>query len=326
MKKFLSVFIAITLLIAIFSGCSKNSTTPGDTGDGATQGSGKYKVGFTISERDQFLSSLEAAVVNAAKERDIEIVTFDAQQDIQKQQDHVASFAAQGFDAIIVNLVNEENTEALVNAANGIPLIFVNRTPADGYLEQGKVVYVGSDEAQAGQLQADFIAEYFVGKEPKTLDYVLFMGIMGLPNTNNRTKAVKEGMQAHGFTINPVFEDTAMYDRVTAMEKMQQLIGTGKKFDVVIANNDEMALGAIEAMRAANITDVPVLGIDATSNALTAVKNGELACTIFQNAKGQGEGALEVAYQIINDQPHETITWIPFEQVTIENVDDYINR
>ena len=311
MKK--AVWIIVVLLTAMFSmGAVK-----------ASEAADRLKIGFSISERDQFLSSLETAIANAAKEKGVDFTAFDSQRDVQKQLDHVTTFASQNFDAIIINLVEESNTEGVVKAAGKMPVIFVNRTPDNDYVVAGQTAYVGSNEAQAGALQAEFLAGYFKGKSPKTLKYVLFMGILGLPNTNMRTQSVKEGLEAAGFKLERIFEDTADFERAKAMEKLQQFLGTGRDFDVVICNNDEMALGAIEALRAVGKTDIPVIGIDATTSAVDAIEKGELACSIFQNPVGQGAGALEVAYKAAKGEPFDAETWIPFELVTKENVANY---
>ena len=293
----------------------------------ASEAADRVKIGLSMAERDQWLSSLETAVVNAAKEKqDVDFTAFDSQRDVQKQIDHVNTFASQNFDAIIINLVEESNTEGIIKAAGKIPVIFVNRTPDPDYLVPGQTAYVGSNEEHSGGLQAQFLAEYFKYKEPKTLRYVLFMGILGLPHTNMRTQSVKDGLEAAGFTLERIFEDTAEFDRAIAMAKMQQFLGTGRDFDVVIANNDEMALGAIEAMKVVGKTGIPVVGIDATPSALDVIESGELTASVFQDATGQGAGAFELAYKVAKGGVLEAEKWIPFELVTKENYLEYKPR
>lgn len=336
MKKICTMLVTMAILVSgVFCGCNSTASQPSSGTTAANSSSDApaadntsstgMKIGFTISERDQFLSSLETAMINVAKEKGVELTVFDSQRDVQKQLDHVTTFASQGFDAIIVNLVDASNTEGVVREAGDIPVIFVNRLPDEKYLVEGQTAYVGSDEMQSGGLQAEFLADYFKDKNPKTLNYVLFMGTLGLPHTNLRTQSVKEGLESAGFTLNQMFEDTAEYERAKSMEKMQQFLGTGKEFDVVICNNDEMALGVIEALRAVGKTDIPVVGIDATGNALDAIEKGELACSVFQNPVGQGTGALEVAFAAASGEAFEAENWIPFELVTKDNVADYKN-
>jgi inositol transport system substrate-binding protein len=151
------------------------------------------------------------------------------------------------------------------------------------------------------------------------------MGQLGLENTNERTRGVKETLTKAGFKLTKVYEDTAEWDRFKAMNQMQQFLGTNKDFDVVICNNDEMALGAIEALKTAgkDLKAIPVVGIDATPPAKEAVKNGEMAMTVFQNAKAQGKVALEFAIKAAKGQKIDKFGWVPFEPVTIDNVANY---
>lgn len=346
MKKWMSAIIAAFMTLALLAGCggtSENTTTPeantetteaaGSVPDNTQPGENteaasgdKLKIGFSISERDQFLTKLETALTESANAHNVELTAFDSQQDVQKQMDHIATFASQGFDAIIVNLVDTNTTDTIIEGANGIPVVFVNRLPDESKMVEGKTAYVGSDEKQAGGLQAEFLTGYFNDKGMKDIRYVLLMGILGLPHTSMRTEYAKKGLEDAGFTLEKVFEDTAQFDRAKAMEMMQQFLGTGKEFDVVICNNDEMALGAIEALRAVGISDIPVVGIDATSNAIAAIEAGEMACSVFQNAAGQGSGSIEAAVALANGETVEMYNWVPYELVTKENAAEYKDK
>ena len=291
--------------------------------DAVTGDVSDIRIGLTMAERDQWLSYLEAAAVARAAELGVELVAQDSQRDINSQLDHIQTFAAQGFDAIIINVVDPAFTEAMVEAAAGVPLIFVNRMPDESFLEEGHIGYIGSDEMTAGRFQADFVAEYFEDRDPPELDYVLFLGIIGHPGTTARSASFREGMADYGFTLNNVFEDTANFDRAEAMDLMQQFLGTGVHFDVVIANNDEMALGAIEALRAVDMMDIPVLGIDASPHGVASIIAGEMAASVFQNPVGQGAGAVDKAIAAARGENFPIITWVPFELVTPANVHEY---
>ena len=190
---------------------------------------------------------------------------------------------------------------------------------------EGKYAYVGSQEYDAGKMQAEFLAKFFEGRTDP-INYVLFMGQLGLENTQQRTDSVKTELTNAGFTLNKVFEDTAKWDRATAMDMMQTFLGTGATFDCVICNNDEMALGVIEALKAAGVdlAKIPVVGIDATDMACQSVKNGEMAMTVFQDAAGQGAKCIEFAIKAANGELTDLFGWVPFMPVTIDNVDQYI--
>ena len=193
-----------------------------------------------------------------------------------------------------------------------------------GHLAIGRFIHAIETEVDPIQTgPGEFLAQFFKGKTE--LRYVLFMGQLGLENTLERTRGVKETLTKAGFKLTKVYEDTAEWDRFKAMNQMQQLLGTGKPFDVVICNNDEMALGVIEAMKALkmDLKKIPVVGIDATPPAKEAVKAGEMAMTVFQNAKEQGRVALELALKAAQGQKIEKFGWVPFEPVTLKNIANF---
>jgi ABC-type sugar transport system substrate-binding protein len=283
-------------------------------------------IGVSLYARDQFISTLEQGILAAAEIAGVTVDSQEANNDTQKQQEQVRTFATKGYDVMIVNLVDTSTAETIIAEAGDIPIIFVNRRPDDSILVEGKYAYVGSQEWDAGKMQAEFLAEYFAGRTDP-INYVLFMGQLGLENTQQRTESVKTELENAGFTLNTVFEDTAKWDRATAMDMMQTFIGTGKSFDCVICNNDEMALGVVEALKAAgyDLSTLPVVGIDATDMACESVKNGEMAMTVFQDAAGQGSACVEFATKAAMGELTELFGWVPFQPVTIDNVDDFMS-
>jgi len=334
MKKLIALLIVSVLIVGLFAACQTPPPPPvppadttDDTGDAPeaappTADGAPLRIGFSMPERDPWLSFLEGAAIERAAELGIELIVQDAQQDINTQMSHVQAFAAQQVDAIIVGILEAPFTEVLVNYADGIPLIFVNRTPVEEFLELPNVGFVGSDEWTSGAFQAEFLAEHFAGRtEP--ISYVLFMGILGHPATAARSASFRQGMEEAGFELNNVFEQTANFDRAQALDLMQQFLGTGVEFDAVISNNDEMALGAFEALRAVGMTDVPVLGIDASPHAVASIVAGEMAASVFQNPVGQGAGAVDKAVAAARGESFPSITWVPFELVNPENVANY---
>lgn len=283
------------------------------------------KIGFSMALRDQFLSAMEAGFNKAAEAKGIEYTTVDAQQNANTQISQVQQFASQGYSAIIVNLVSTDTTEAIIDAAGDVPLVFVNRAPGVELIK-GKQTYVGSDENQSGGFQGQVLAEFFKAKGVTEINYVLFQGTLGLQHTTLRTESPKKILEDAGFKLNKVYEDTADFDRAKAQNKMQQFLSTNKKFDCVIANNDEMALGVIEAMKDAGIdlTEIPVVGIDATPAGLSSMDAGELYATVFQDADGQGGGALDAALKLINGEDIDVKIDIPFQLVTKDNYKEYM--
>ena len=334
MKKLIAFLMVLATVFALVA-CAAPAATPAAEEPAAeaaapTEAAAPAEVktitiGVSLYARDQFISTLEQGILAAAEAAGVTVDSQEANNDTQKQAEQVRTFAAKGYDVMIVNLVDTSTAETIIAEAGGIPIIFVNRRPADSVLVEGKYAYVGSQEWDAGKMQAEFLAKYFAGRTDP-INYVLFMGQLGLENTQQRTESVKTELTNAGFTLNKVFEDTGKWDRATAMDMMQTFLGTGAAFDCVICNNDEMALGVIEALKAGGIdlTKVPVVGIDATDMACESVKNGEMAMTVFQDAAGQGAKCIEFAKLAAEGKLTELFGWVPFQPVTIDNVADFI--
>ena len=334
MKKLIAFLMVLATVFALVA-CAAPAATPAAEEPAAeaaapTEAAAPAEVktitiGVSLYARDQFISTLEQGILAAAEAAGVTVDSQEANNDTQKQAEQVRTFAAKGYDVMIVNLVDTSTAETIIAEAGGIPIIFVNRRPADSVLVEGKYAYVGSQEWDAGKMQAEFLAKYFAGRTDP-INYVLFMGQLGLENTQQRTESVKTELTNAGFTLNKVFEDTGKWDRATAMDMMQTFLGTGAAFDCVICNNDEMALGVIEALKAGGIdlTKVPVVGIDATDMACESVKNSEMAMTVFQDAAGQGAKCIELAKLAAEGKLTELFGWVPFQPVTIDNVADFI--
>ena len=334
MKKLIAFLMVLATVFALVA-CAAPAATPAAEEPAAeaaapTEAAAPAEVktitiGVSLYARDQFISTLEQGILAAAEAAGVTVDSQEANNDTQKQAEQVRTFAAKGYDVMIVNLVDTSTAETIIAEAGGIPIIFVNRRPADSVLVEGKYAYVGSQEWDAGKMQAEFLAKYFAGRTDP-INYVLFMGQLGLENTQQRTESVKTELTNAGFTLNKVFEDTRKWDRATAMDMMQTFLGTGAAFDCVICNNDEMALGVIEALKAGGIdlTKVPVVGIDATDMACESVKNNEMAMTVFQDAAGQGAKCIEFAKLAAEGKLTELFGWVPFQPVTIDNVADFI--
>ena len=216
-------------------------------------------------------------------------------------------------------------------------VVFVNRRPSDAGILNENVVYVGSDEMQSGGYQGEYLAKYFNDQKKTDISYLLLKGTEGLVHTEQRTESVLKGLEDGGINAQEASAPlVADYDRATAQDMITPLITT-KEYDCIIANNDAMALGAIEALKAANIdpSTIPVVGIDATVDGVQAVENGELYMTVFQDADGQGYGACMAVSNMlqgkaINEgtdfelaEDNEFISWVPFEPVTADNYTDY---
>ena len=205
------------------------------------------------------------------------------------------------------------------------------------------VCYVGSDETMAGYYQGQWLSDYFKAQGKTEVSYILLQGLLGQVNTFKRSDGVLQAFKDNGITAVEASSPLACeYDRPTAQEMVAPLLTSGISYDCIIANNDAMALGAIEACDAAGIDiDFPIVGIDCTADGAQAIQDGRLAMTVYQNSDAQGRVSLIAALNMANGKAindgveqyklddsgeaySDHICWIPFEPVTSDNVADYM--
>ena len=341
-KRLLALGIAGVMALSLAACGGGGSSAPAGSDSGSTGGgaaAGGEKITLIMSQRDEFLSSLEAGAKKAAGELGVNLVTQDANQDESKQIQYVQAAAADGQKAIIVNPINPSACQSIIDAAGDMKVVFVNRVPDDTSILNENAVYVGSDEHTSGKFQGDFLADYFKKAGKTDIKYILLRGIEGQTSTTLRSESVLQALKDNGINATETYAKSCLYDRTEALNQMGNILAdSSKEFDCIICNNDSMALGAIEACKAANrAIDFPIVGIDATADGRQAIKDGELAMSVFQDPNGQGGGAVAAALNLINGKPlnegtsfevDETgfILWVPFEEVTPDNVADYDNR
>lgn len=290
-------------------------------------------IGASISRfDDNFLTVMRNGMVDhAATLEGVELQIEDAQDDVAKQLDQINNFIASGVDAIIVNAVDTSATEAMSNAAAsaGVPLVYVNREPVNvDTLPEGQA-FVASNEIESGTLEAFQICRNLraAGKAGGAKGY-LMNGMLSNQAAVQRSKDVHDviGMDMCNF-MTLIDEQAANWSRDQAQNLMTNWMSSGEEFDFVIANNDEMAIGAIQAMKAGGIdlADVEVGGVDATQDALVAMQAGELDVTVFQDAHGQGAGSVDAALALARGEKVDQKVYIPFKLVTPDNVADFMD-
>jgi inositol transport system substrate-binding protein len=281
---------------------------------------------------DNFLTVLRNGIQAHADSNGISVQIEDAQNDVAKQLDQINNFIASGVDAIIVNPVDTSATQAMTDAAAaaGVPLVYVNRQPINVDSLPDNQAFVASNEIESGTLAAFEGCKLLraKGKAGGANIYVM-MGELSNQAAVQRTKDFHDviGMDMCNF-IKIADEQTANWSRDQAQTLMTNWLSSGTAFDAVFANNDEMAIGAIQAMKAAGISmeEVIVTGVDATQDALVSMQAGDLDVTVFQNAAGQGSGALNAAVALARGDAVDQKVYIPFELVTPANVGDFLAK
>ncbi|MEP3636782.1 MAG: sugar ABC transporter substrate-binding protein [Paracoccaceae bacterium] len=282
---------------------------------------------------DNFLTVMRNGMTDYADTLEgVDLQVEDATDDVAKQLDQINNFIASGVDAIIVNAVDTSATQAMTNAANeaGVPLVYVNREPVNvNELPEGQA-FVASNEIESGTLEAFQVCRNLraAGKAGGAKGYVL-MGQLSNQAAVQRTKDVEDvvGMDMCNF-MQIIDQQTAEWSRDKAQDLMANWLSSGEEFDFVLANNDEMAIGAIQAMKSAGIdmAEVQVGGVDATQDALVAMQAGDLDVTVFQDANGQGSGSVATALKLARGEEVDKKVYIPFKLVTPDNVGDFLDQ
>ncbi|MCV3207037.1 substrate-binding domain-containing protein [Mesorhizobium sp. YC-39] len=291
------------------------------------------KIGVSIVNFDNnFQTLLMHGMQDRAKEKGVGIQVEDAQNDVAKQLDQVKNFIASGVDAIVVTPVDTNASKTLSDEAAkaGIPLVFVNLEPNDMANLPDKQVYVGSNEAESGTLEAFEVCKMLRarGKSGGATAYVV-MGSLVHQAALQRTKDVEQifGTDMCNF-IKIADKQSSEWSRDNAQNLMTNWLTAGPAPDAVIANNDESAIGVILALKAngVDMKSVVVGGIDATQDGLQSMKAGDLAVTVFQNAKAQGGGGVDAALALAKSEKVDRVVYVPFELVTPANMNDYLNK
>jgi inositol transport system substrate-binding protein len=287
----------------------------------AASTAGAITIGVAFPNSDTFLSRVQNGMKAKADELKVTVTITDAKDDTAAQLTQVENFVSQKVSAIIVVPVDTSAAQPMADAAKkaSIPIVFVNRNPSI----KG-VPYVGSDSLFAGTVEMEELAKLAGGKG----DVVILQGQVTNEAAVLRTKGCND-VVAKNPGMKVVATQAGDWDRAKGQSIAENWIqsGTLKAGMVVCANNDEMALGAINALKAASLLDkVWVGGVDATSEALAAMKAGDLEVTVFQDAKGQGNGGVQAAVDLINGKTVPDFVDIKYELVTPANINDYLNR
>ncbi|MCV2395029.1 sugar ABC transporter substrate-binding protein [Actinotalea sp. M2MS4P-6] len=319
--KALAAFAAAAFLLV---GCSSTDGGGSDTSSSDStggSGGGDVTIGATFPILDQFLQTVADAMQSKADELGVTLNVVAADEQTDTQLGQVENFIAQGVDAILVIPVDTDAAGPMTQAAQdaGVPLVYVNRKPSD--LPAG-VPYVGSDSLYAGTVEMQALAEMAGGEG----NVVILIGDPANEAAVQRTQGCKDVVDENpGMTVTK--EQAGNWYREEGQNIMENWIQSGDDIKVVCANNDEMALGAINAIKAAGISlgadGILVGGVDATSDALASMEAGELSVTVFQDAAGQGAGGVDAAMTLIGGGIVDDYVDIPYQLVTPDNMADF---
>ncbi|MDO4175345.1 MAG: substrate-binding domain-containing protein, partial [Eubacteriales bacterium] len=301
-SKACAALMAGAMCVGMMAGCGSGGTAGAAGGSATGIAASKGYEGtmtFVVSHKDEYLGALDQAAKSAADAKGIELKSVDCADDMDKQIEYVRAADAAGENVVMVVLADDMRADEIIEAAGDMKVVFVNRIPQDTSILDADHVYIGSDEDTSGTMQGEMLAEQLQAAGKTEVNYIMFQGTEGLLHTVKRSEGVLQALQDAGITTNAVVEPVDCgYDRYTAMEQMSVMLADGvdlSQVDVILANNDAMALGALEMLRQNNVdtSNLFVVGIDGTNAGLKAIADGEMSATVFQNAVGQASSGVQ---------------------------------
>lgn len=318
-RNILTIIMALALVFGLVA-CKVDSEEPANTDEPASQtktdeledkvktDGDSYTIGFVVStQTNPFFVSLREGLEAKAKELGAEVITIDAQDDPAQASDGVEDLITRGVDLIVINPTDSDAIVPAVERANSqnIPVMTVDRMSNGGEV----VSHIASDNIAGGELAGQYLLEQ-LGDSPKLIE---LEGIPGANSAIERGEGFEKAIK--GSSADVVARQTANFDRTEGLNVMENLLQANPEVDGVFAQNDEMALGALEAIKASG-RDILVVGFDATDDAVESVNNGELGATVAQKPELMGEEAAETAINHLKGEHVEEFVPVDLELIS----------
>lgn len=282
-RKIITTFLVSAASLALVAGCSNGNAH-------RSEGSNRVAI-LTYTRKDEFTNNLVNSMKESAENKGLSADVYNSESDGEKQIRQVKKAVGMHYKAILIRPVDADNAQEITAIAGDIPVVFFNLQPDRRYLKADNYVYVGPKEETAGRMQADYILKH---TSKQSLNVAVLRGQSGLAS-EKRTSSFKEALQKSGRTVNYVFNDYADWNEDTAEHQTEMFLKTGQTCDVLVANNDNMALGALKAFRKEGRKLPVICGIDASTEAEKSISRGQMSFTVRQPYKIQGEKCIETA-------------------------------
>ena len=344
MKKFLSALLAALMVLSLVA-CGQKQTAVATT-DAAAAGAKTVKVGVCIYKFDDAFMTLyrnELEKYLKSKSNDqvtYEVTIMDGKNDQAEQTNQIDNFIVQGYDVLILNLVQSSGAATIMQKCKdaNIPVVFINREPSESDMKSnntgdyaGKFTYVGADARQSGKFQGEIIADLpnkgDLNGDGK-LQYVMIEGDPENVDAKYRTEfSISQYKEKAGLEVDQLLDQVGMWDRAKGQQIAQDaLTQFGNQIEVIFCNNDDMALGAKASIEAAGRKvgeDIYLVGVDALAEAVQAVMDGAMSGTVLNDHIGQSHTAVDCAIAAANGTALDLYNWVDYVKVTPENASQY---
>ncbi len=324
MRKISKILIMLLISVMLVA-CSGGSTDGGDKKE-------TVKVGIAIYKYDDnFMTVYRGQLEELFKAKNTDEVTYelifqDGKNDPAEQAAQIDAFISQGVDLIMANLVDPTQAPTVIDKAKSadIPLVFINREPPvdDMKIWEGKTSYVGADARQSGTFQGEIIRDLpnkgDINGDGK-VSYVMIVGDPGNVDAQYRTEFSVKALTDAGITVEKLLEQRGDWEQTKGQEIAASALSQfGEQVEVIFANNDGMALGALQAIESAGRTvgeDIYIVGVDALDEVVALVETGGITGTVLNDAAGQAGKAIEVSLKLLAGETVETHYWVDYVKV-----------
>lgn len=336
--------LAVILVIcSVLTGCQKEDEKKTE----------QIKIGVVLyNQYDTFISSMMEEFLKYVDDKEketgvvINVEIYDAEDDQTTQNNRIETMINNGCDVICVNLVDRTAPTYIIDMAKNakVPVVFFNRELVEEDLARwGKLYYIGADASESGRMQGEMIVTHYLENKEMdkngdgSLQYVVLEGEAGHQDAILRTESCIEAMEEAGVSVDKLGYAIANWNRAQAQTKMSHLMEEYPgEIELVISNNDDMALGVIDALKEAEVkkADWPVImGIDGTDVGLEAVKKREMTGTVYNDKEGQALAMIELAYALARGEKFSAFSLtdgkyirLPYEKVWVEDVERYLQK
>lgn len=312
---FLALFLSMVLLLGACGKTGLGNSSASSSKEVTQKAAKDLKLGVSISTTNNpYFVAMKDGLDKFAGEKKVSLKVADAQDDAARQADDIQNFISQNVDAILINPVDSKAVVSSIKAANSanIPVILIDRGSEGGDV----LTTVASDNVEAGKMAAEFVVKE-LGEKAKAFE---LSGVPGASATVDRGKGFNKIAKTK---LDILSSQSANFDRAKALNTAQNMIQGHKDVQVIFAQNDEMALGAAQAVKSAGLKDILIVGIDGQPDAHDAIKNGDITATIAQQPAKMGEIAIQAAIDHYQGKKVKKTTVSPIYLVTKETVDQY---
>ena len=356
MKKTLALALAVVMSLGLLAGCGgKETKDPANNGGSSNGGSSQSQQGGgsdasepTIPEGgtvgvciykfdDAFMTTYRNSLQEILESKGYKVTVVDGNNDQSKQNEQINTFITQGVDALIINPVMTSAADQIIDTVKnaGIPTVLINREPtAEQMSAYDKLVYVGCNAAQSGTFQGELILETANQGDINgdgVINYIMIQGDPENIDAQLRTEYSVKALTDAGKEVKQLNLTRGDWDRNRGQEiAANDLAQFGDQIEVIFCNNDDMAIGALQAIKQAGRTvnkDIYLVGVDALAAALEEVKNGNMTGTVLNDAVGQATAAVAEMEKLLGGATYasgEQSVYVDYVKVTPENVGDFM--